>query len=321
MARHSRLTVSEVRNIVAIVSPLCVAIAFKVVFAMCVDVADGVGDAAAYVGPIARRLFRARPPWRWSAAAAPLVPVAISALLACSSIFSFAAKIAYYCWLANTLISLARAPVASASDGLAACLLRLAPVVRGDAAWALVPKLAALATDDAWPSKRRVRAGRRLLFCAAAAALVAALLPRGGGGAAPAGPFAGPLLASCHDGDTCKAHLRGLPDVFGDGIGVRLRGVDAPEMRSRCDRERCLAVAARGALEALVVGHHVALRGCGRDKYFRLLCDVEARGADVAATLLAAGHVVAYAGAGPRHDWCAGDAPRARCRDASPDPY
>ena len=102
-----------------------------------------------------------------------LVPLAASALLACSSLCAFAAKLLYRVWLAKTVASLARTPIAAALDGLAALLLRVVRL-ETSTAWALIPKLAALATDDSWPWKRQVHAGRFLSF--ATAVVVAALV-------------------------------------------------------------------------------------------------------------------------------------------------
>ena len=120
------------------------------------------------------------------------------------------------------------------------------------------------------------------------------------------------IVERCHDGDTCRVSLPGLPDVFAT-MGVRIRGIDAAELRgAKCDLEKCLAVDARDKLVSMVVGRNATLDDCAPDKYFRLLCDVSVDGADVGSQLLRGGYAVRYTGRGPKHDWCASTGERAR---------
>ncbi len=107
------------------------------------------------------------------------------------------------------------------------------------------------------------------------------------------------------DGDTFEARVRVWPglDIT---TKVRLRGIDAPEMRARCDREYRRAADARAALAALLAEGAVAISRVGRDKYGgRVLADAAtARTANVSRALLASGLVRAYRG-GRRAGWCA----------------
>ena len=120
------------------------------------------------------------------------------------------------------------------------------------------------------------------------------------------------VVERCHDGDTCRVSLPGLPDVFAT-MGVRLRGIDAAELRgAQCPLEKCLALDARDTLIKMVVGRNTTLDNCAPDKYFRLLCDVSVDGADVGSQLLRGGYAVRYTGRGPKHDWCASTGERAR---------
>ena len=109
------------------------------------------------------------------------------------------------------------------------------------------------------------------------------------------------VVERCHDGDTCRVALPGLPDVFAT-MGVRLRGIDAAELRgAQCPLEKCLALDARDALIKMVVGRNATLDSCAPDKYFRLLCDVSVDGEDVGGKLLRGGYAVPYNGRGPKH--------------------
>jgi endonuclease YncB( thermonuclease family) len=108
------------------------------------------------------------------------------------------------------------------------------------------------------------------------------------------------------DGDTFEARVRVWPgmDIT---TKVRLRGIDAPEMRARCAEERIKAEAAREALSSLLARGQVGISGVGLDKYGgRVLAEASARQTqNVAEALLAAGHVRRYSG-GRRGSWCSG---------------
>mmetsp|Transcript_30145 Transcript_30145/g.92216 ORF Transcript_30145/g.92216 Transcript_30145/m.92216 type:complete len:339 (-) Transcript_30145:173-1189(-) len=112
------------------------------------------------------------------------------------------------------------------------------------------------------------------------------------------------VFTACHDGDTCTVQLPGLPKVFGRNLGVRLTGIDAPELHGQCPYERCLAKHAKDKLNSIVLQGHPQLRDCGRDKYFRLNCRVEVNGIDAATSLVADGLAARYTGRGPRPSWC-----------------
>ncbi len=131
-----------------------------------------------------------------------------------------------------------------------------------------------------------------------------ALLADAGGAAASQLP--GPMTARVErviDGDTIRVRVQ----VWIDqelAVNVRLRGVDAPELRARCDDERSRAEAARDFVIALV-GEQITLHSIGRDKFFgRVVADVTvADGRDLGEALLAAGHARPYDG-GRRESWC-----------------
>ena len=107
------------------------------------------------------------------------------------------------------------------------------------------------------------------------------------------------------DGDTFEArvHLAPGQDVM---TRVRLRGIDAPELKAACPEELRLAEAATDALRDLLRQGEVAIYNIGPDKYQgRIVADVATkRTGNVAAALLTAGHVRSYNG-GHRNGWCA----------------
>jgi endonuclease YncB( thermonuclease family) len=139
-------------------------------------------------------------------------------------------------------------------------------------------------------------------------------------GAAPASGaediLTGPVPAAVEeviDGDTLRVRVR---IWLGQDLAiyVRLAGVDAPETRGACARERELAQRARDFVASrLALGRDpggdkepsVQLREVRYGKYARrVVARVETEaGLDLSAALLAAGLALPYDG-GPRPVWC-----------------
>jgi endonuclease YncB( thermonuclease family) len=86
---------------------------------------------------------------------------------------------------------------------------------------------------------------------------------------------------------------------------VRLRGIDAPELKAACPQELQMAEAASNALRDLLGQGEVVIYNIGPDKYSgRVDADVATRRTEnVSAALLAAGHARSYNG-GHRSGWC-----------------
>ena len=108
------------------------------------------------------------------------------------------------------------------------------------------------------------------------------------------------------DGDTLRAAAFVWPGQE-ITINVRIRGIDAPEIHSRCAREREAAGRARDMVAGLVAQGRIALTNIGGGKYYgRVLADVATPdNADIASLLLAAALVRPYQG-GRRQPYCAG---------------
>jgi endonuclease YncB( thermonuclease family) len=81
------------------------------------------------------------------------------------------------------------------------------------------------------------------------------------------------------------------------GADIRLKGIDAPELRQTCRRQGraypCGEVA-RDALAALTSAGPVRCRAAGRDRYGRILARCGAREPDLGAVLVSRGLAVAY---------------------------
>ncbi len=106
------------------------------------------------------------------------------------------------------------------------------------------------------------------------------------------------------DGDTFEARVHLWPGLDMT-TRVRLRGIDAPEMKSACADELRMAQAATEALNLLLADGDVAIFNIGPDKYNgRVVADAATpRTPSVSSALLAAGHARAYQG-GKRSGWC-----------------
>ncbi|MCS6297193.1 MAG: thermonuclease family protein [Nitrospira sp.] len=114
-------------------------------------------------------------------------------------------------------------------------------------------------------------------------------------------------IHDCYDGDTCTISIPTLPGIFGDRLGLRLVGIDTPEMKGKCDRERDLAREAKTFLmKHLRSAQDIQIEFVARDKYFRVLALIVADGIDLADELVKAGLAYAYSG-GTKSSWCEGD--------------
>jgi endonuclease YncB( thermonuclease family) len=106
------------------------------------------------------------------------------------------------------------------------------------------------------------------------------------------------------DGDTFEARVHLWPGLEMT-TRVRLRGIDAPELKASCPRELEMAEAAGSALRGLLDEGEVTIYNIGPDKYNgRIVADAATRRTEnVSAALLAGGFARRYGG-GRREGWC-----------------
>ena len=110
---------------------------------------------------------------------------------------------------------------------------------------------------------------------------------------------------TCYDGDTCTFAFPEWPEPF-QKISVRIRGLDAPEIRGKCPKEVTMAMVARNTLRsALATSEHIELRRFefGKDRYTRILAEVWVDGRNVAELLIRKSLARPYEG-GTRKSWC-----------------
>ena len=109
------------------------------------------------------------------------------------------------------------------------------------------------------------------------------------------------------DGDTLLVPATPWPQQTME-VHVRIRGIDAPEIHSKCTEIRRAGLKARDALQQMISGVSIIqLRGIAGDKYFgRILADVTfADGRNPAQDLLSEGLVRAYDGGRKPQVFCA----------------
>ncbi len=107
------------------------------------------------------------------------------------------------------------------------------------------------------------------------------------------------------DGDTFEARVHLWPGLEMT-TRVRLRGIDAPELKAQCAQELKMAEAASDALRGLLDQGEVTIYNIGPDKYQgRVVADAATRQTpNVSSALLTGGFARAYGG-GHRTGWCA----------------
>lgn len=114
-----------------------------------------------------------------------------------------------------------------------------------------------------------------------------------------------------YDGDTFYVDFPNISSIFGEDVGIRIVGIDTPEIRSSCpnpadkEAERRLAEAARDYVtQRLSETKTILLANPDRDKYYRIDANVLFDGADIAQELVDKKYAVYYDGKSAKPDWC-----------------
>lgn len=82
------------------------------------------------------------------------------------------------------------------------------------------------------------------------------------------------FVLKAYDGDTCTL---GWVDHAGNKVrsSCRINGIDTPELRGSSAHEKQLGLLAKKRLEDVTVGEFVTIREPGKEKYGRVLCDLQ----------------------------------------------
>ena len=113
-------------------------------------------------------------------------------------------------------------------------------------------------------------------------------------------------VTGVYDGDTFYINMPGLPPEL-SRLGVRVRGIDTPEIRGKCDAEKHNANGAKLFTTRMIrlSGNRVILQGLKWDKYGgRIDADVYLmNGEKLADLMIMQGYARPYQG-GRRAGWC-----------------
>ncbi|NTS78138.1 thermonuclease family protein [Catenovulum sp. SM1970] len=111
-------------------------------------------------------------------------------------------------------------------------------------------------------------------------------------------------VLSIYDGDTFRVNLKDYPALVGENIPIRVNGVDTPEIRGKCKREKQLARKAKQfTVNQLRNAEQIKLVNVQRGKYFRIAADVMVDGQNLADLLIKANLGYPYTG-GKKKPWC-----------------
>ena len=119
------------------------------------------------------------------------------------------------------------------------------------------------------------------------------------------GDYEGAIYVRNYDGDTITFNLPNLHPIIGKKIAIRVNGIDTPEIRGKCDKEKYDAKQAQGMVEEFLKdAERIDLKNMGRGKYFRIVADVYADGENLAEALIDSGMAVRYDGGKKNARWC-----------------
>lgn len=111
---------------------------------------------------------------------------------------------------------------------------------------------------------------------------------------------------SNYDGDTIRFNIHDVHPLIGNNISVRVLGVDTPEKNGKlpCESERGRIV--QQFVERIMKSaKNIELRDVGKDKYFRILAQVNVDGKDLADMLIKNRMAYPYSGGTKmRTNWC-----------------
>jgi len=119
------------------------------------------------------------------------------------------------------------------------------------------------------------------------------------------GDYNNAIYIKNYDGDTITFNLPNLHPIIGEKISIRVNGIDTPEIRGKCEKEKYDAKQAKEMVaDILKDAEQIVLRNMERGKYFRIAADVIVDGESLADVLVEAGVAVRYDGGKKIHKWC-----------------
>ena len=124
-------------------------------------------------------------------------------------------------------------------------------------------------------------------------------------------------IVSCYDADTCRVNLPRSAfnddwayELFGHNIPIRVEGIDTPEIKGKCQKEKDLAYEARDLVRDLLNNAQTITLAIADDpkevrgKYFRIVGRIIVDGQDLSEVLIKRQMAVPYDGGTKVKDWC-----------------
>lgn len=112
-------------------------------------------------------------------------------------------------------------------------------------------------------------------------------------------------VTSIYDGDTFRVSIKDYPAIIGNRVAIRVNGIDTPEIRAKCKKEKLLARKAKQfTVNFLRTSKVIELRNIQRGKYFRIVADVYGDGVNLTTELIKHKLGVAYDGGKKSKNWC-----------------
>jgi micrococcal nuclease len=99
-------------------------------------------------------------------------------------------------------------------------------------------------------------------------------------------------ITNIYDGDTFRANIEGYPAIVGEHMSIRINGIDKPELRGKCDKEK--------QVEYLRTAKSITLKSIKRGEFFRLIANVYIDGISLGELLIKYKHAVRYKGKGKK---------------------
>jgi micrococcal nuclease len=119
------------------------------------------------------------------------------------------------------------------------------------------------------------------------------------------GNYQGAIYLKNYDGDTIRFNLPLYPPIAGKDIRVRVNGIDTPEIKGNCKKEKYEAQQARDMVaDILKDAEKITLKNMKRGKYFRIAADIIVDGESLSDLLIEAGMAIKYTGGKKTHKWC-----------------
>lgn len=82
------------------------------------------------------------------------------------------------------------------------------------------------------------------------------------------------IVDSVYDGDTFYINIPDIHPVFGKHLGIRVDGIDTPEMHDKRPEVKAKAEQAKQFAQDMLIGKKVVLKHPVRDKYFRVRAEI-----------------------------------------------